>query len=324
MKTTALEDAIFRANGDPQTPVKHVSHYRGEHCNFVPTRHTLMSNATEAVERYVAYGWLPKAPFITREHRITAFGSCFAHYIQHHLGRMGYRVTDNDYHAASHVIRYGAGINNTFALRQQFEWAFEDKPLATDLWFDEDGQLAAATEAERQATLSTFKETDVFILTLGLAEIWYDKNTGQACWRAVPVRHFDANRHAFRVSTVFENRENLHAVLDIIARHRPEAYVVLTLSPVRLYATFRPVSCITANSVSKAILRVAIDEVLRDRGHVGVLDSARLMYWPSYEIVSDLWPIMMQASAYSPDGQHPDEQAVMFVIQEFAQLCCLP
>ena len=63
----------------------------------------------------------------------------------------------------------------------------------------------------------------------------------------------------------------------------PDAPVVLTLSPVPLMATFRDVSCITADAVSKSVLRVALDQVMRD-GREGVY------YWPSYEVVKWVGP----------------------------------
>jgi hypothetical protein len=43
-------------------------------------------------------------------------------------------------------------------------------------------------------------------------------------------------------------------------------------------ATFRDVSCMTADCVSKSVLRVALDQVMSD-GREGVY------YWPSYEVV---------------------------------------
>ena len=55
----------------------------------------------------------------------------------------------------------------------------------------------------------------------------------------------------------------IHAV---IRKHRPDARIVVTLSPIPLMATFRPVSCMVANSVSKASLRCAIDTVMTEAG----------------------------------------------------------
>ena len=96
----------------------------------------------------------------------------------------------------------------------------------------------------------------------------------------MPLDVFDPERHKFRVTTVAENKANMRAIYDTIREFRPEAQIVFTLSPIPLVTTFRPVSCITANSVSKAILRSAIDDLYQEVAYEG-----RIFYWPSYEII---------------------------------------
>ena len=118
---------------------------------------------------------------------------------------------------------------------------------------------------------------------------------------------FDEEKHGFKVLSANENRANLKRVYDIIRDHRPDAKIVLTLSPIPLVATFRPVSCITANAVSKASLRVAIDEFMRD-----LEQDPDLYYFPSYEIVTSYLEAPMR-----PDLRHPKPEAVEFVMQTF-------
>lgn len=97
--------------------VAHGSWFRGEHCNFAPSKANLEEPG--AITRYVLDGWLPAEPFITRDSRITAFGSCFAQNISNHLRNRGYNVlTRGDLDA--YVITCGEGIVNSFAVRQQF------------------------------------------------------------------------------------------------------------------------------------------------------------------------------------------------------------
>lgn len=79
------------------------------------------------------------------------------------------------------------------------------------------------------------------------------------------------------------------------------------MSPVPLAATFRPVSCITANSVSKASLRVAIDEVMRE-----FATDANLFYFPSYEIVTSYLD-----DAMGVDLRHPRPETVDLIMQAF-------
>jgi hypothetical protein len=153
--------------------------------------------------------------------------------------------------------------------------------------------------------------TRVFILTLGLSEIWFDKVSGRAFWRAIPMHLFDESRHAFRVSTVAENLANLAEISDLVERHVPGATIVFTLSPIPLMATFRPISCITANSASKAILRVAIDELMRQQ-------RPRIHYFPSYEIVKDVY-----VDAFQDDYRHLKPAVIDFIMSTFARHYCV-
>ena len=98
----------------------------------------------------------------------------------------------------------------------------------------------------------------VFVITLGLAEVWFQKRkvgrtgegTGEvakqgakqgegegegegeeeeeALWRAVPSDRFDPTRHGFRVSSVRENLLNLREIVGLIREHVPAAVVVRT------------------------------------------------------------------------------------------------
>jgi hypothetical protein len=111
----------------------------------------------------------------------------------------------------------------------------------------------------------------------------------------VPTYVFDPERHEFRVSTVAENIENLEALYSLLRARKPGVPIIFTVSPVPLVATFRPVSCMAANSVSKAIVRVAVDELVR--GHA---DDPLLFYWPSYEIVMDVYG----PAAFKEDRRH--------------------
>ena len=67
-------------------------------------------------------------------------------------------------------------------------------------------------------------------------------------------------------------------MVDLVRQVNPNAPIVITLSPVPLEATFRDISCMTADSVSKSVLRVAIDQVMGEH-------RPNVCYWPSFEIV---------------------------------------
>lgn len=289
----------------------HSSWYRGPNCNFNPSTANLAS--AESVIEYVVGAWAPPSPLIGPDTRICAFGSCFAANISMWLASRSFNVlTEQDVSKASYVVRFGEGLVNSYSLLQQFEWAFENKKNETPLWHGYDAHEYGYDETVRLQTLELFEQTDIFILTLGLSEVWCDEETGGVFWRAIPSDRFDPARHRFRVTSVDENRVNLERIYGIIRKHRPGAKIVFTMSPIPLVATFRTIPCITANSASKAILRAALDEFLRD-----VQDEGIAYYWPSYEIVLDIF-----ADRWESDRRHVRKEILEFIMTAFEHVWC--
>jgi hypothetical protein len=288
----------------------HGSWYRGPHTNFIPSKQDLRRE--RCVEEYFLKGWLPAAPMIGRANPVVAFGSCFARHITEHLDAQGYAVFGKDLGLNAHIIRFGEGMVNTFAIRQQLEWALGDREFPENLWFGPDKEIASLDPAIREETRHILERARVFIFTLGLSEIWFDKVSGEAFWRAIPAALFDPERHGFRVSSVEENLANLRTIVTLVRRLDPHNRVILTLSPIPLMATFRPVSCLTANSVSKAFLRVAIDQLI-----TGQSGEANVFYFPSYEIVTELFP-----DPRLDDNRHIKPEIIRFVMDTFCRHYC--
>lgn len=305
-----LEKIVSERNG--HRAVFNGSWYRGPHTHFIASKAERRETA-EDVDRWVMQGWSPAAPFIRKDTRITALGSCFAAHITHFLAARGYAVLGRGLNNQSHIIRFGEGMVNTFAILQQIEWALDGKEFSENLWFSEDKEIVTADPAVRAETRRILQQTDLFIFTLGLAEIWFDKRSGDALWRAVPAYLFDETIHGFRVSSHQENLDNLRRICAVIRNARPEARIVFTVSPVPLMATFRPISCITANAVSKSILRSAVDELLRSS-----TDPA-LFYFPSFEIVTAFFQ-----DPYEADNRHPRATVIEFTMATFERHFCLP
>jgi hypothetical protein len=203
---------------------------------------------------------------------------------------------------------------NTYSLLQQFQWSLENVAPPANLWHGYKAEAYGCTEEMRLRTREVFLGTDIFILTLGLSEIWYDEVTGGVFWRAVPKECYVPGRHKFRVCSFQETKANIQAIYDLIQKHVPGAKLMFTVSPVPLAATFRPASCLTANSVSKALLRAALDEFYRDNAaHL----NQNLLYYPSYEIVSHLFP-----DSYDEDNRHPKMIIVDFIMKLFETVYC--
>ncbi|RED18431.1 GSCFA domain-containing protein [Pontivivens insulae] len=286
--------------------------FRGEHTNALPHNHQFFRPG--AIEKYVLKGWAPEEPFIDVNTQVTAFGSCFAANISNWLSKRNYNVLNKAADAGrAYVVACGEGMVNSFVILQQFEWAWEGKDFGQELWHGYDATAYGQDPEVQAQTKAMFDETDVFILTFGLSEIWYDEPTGNVFWRTIPKDAYDPERHKFRVSTVEENKANMRRIYDLIRKHRPDAKIIFTLSPIPLQATFRDNSCMTSNAVSKGVLRVAIDELYRELKDEGVLH-----YWPSYELITDAF-----GQPYKDDRRHPKDEVLDFIMLLFERTWCL-
>ena len=340
----------------------YIDWYRGPpgRVRYMPALAALRSD----LEAFILQGWMPTAPPIQRDRLVTALGSCFADEIRIWLRARGYRVNEDFRSGGTYphledsavpLLQCSAGLVNTFVLRQQFEWALEGATYDDDLWVGAKGTIATPTEAARRKTCAMFMETSLFVITLGLSEVWYQRRGGatrdsatcgedegdesgdmeplRGCdvlWRAVPSDRYDASRHGFRATTVSENVSNLRRIVRLVRKHVPGASIVFTVSPVPLAATFRGVSCVTANASSKAVLRVAVDELMRgyglgghalgEPGHEGTSGDGRsdgvggLFYWPAYEMVKEGF-----RDAYLDDGRHPKPEVVREILELFGK-----
>jgi GSCFA family protein len=124
----------------------------------------------------------------------------------------------------------------------------------------------------------------LLLITFGVAEYWLDAESGEPLWRAPLKSLFDPSRHLLRVATVAEVLEALETMERLRERFLPQTKIVFTLSPQKQMGTYRPISPLTASSASKAILRAALDEFLRDHPQL----NRSLFYFPGFEMVVDV------------------------------------
>lgn len=277
--------------------------------NVMPSRPKLFDAGMSGI----AKGWVPEKPLIKAETRVLAIGSCFAsnfilwlaeHGFNRHANRSPYSAFE----------RRRAGFESVAVLAQQFRWAFDEVDPSSLLWIDKNREVIAATDDAKRGLRTALENTDVLVLTLGLSEVWYDQVSGEPLWRALTKDRYDPDRHVFRVESVETTRYWLNAIESIRRRHLPHLKVVYTVSPIPLKATFRPVSAVTANSVSKAILRAALDEFLRE--HEDVLNKS-IFYFPSYEFVTQLF-----SSPYQEDNEHVTTYVASTIMSFFAATYC--
>lgn len=235
------------------------------------------------------------APFITKQTPIASIGSCFAREVKDYLVSRGYNyLQTSDAPPARHGSAGWERVYNTFCLRQEFERALSvfDPAVAawpaggTRLWDPYRKGIMWRDEAHRRGELEHHRATarqaltacEVLIVTIGVNEIWYDRDTGDVFSQLPPPDVFDPDRHLFRLGTVAENLANLERMYALIAEHNPGCQMLITVSPVPLRVSFRREHNVVVNSVeSKSTLLVAAKAFIARHEDVH--------YFPSYELV---------------------------------------
>lgn len=253
-----------------------------------------------------------KIPLIRKGTRVVSMGSCFATEIRKHLVRRGY-ATD------ASVPPWGL-VYNSFCARQElqrFTYGFDP----VERWWEVDGALhdpyrrgvvwTNEDERERElfeyvgAATALLRDADVFVLTLGLAEVWSSRADGAVFWQVPPagVRDPDS-KHDFWLSTVEDNRDELEIVSAYVETLAPAIPIIVTVSPVPLRATFTEENVVVANARSKATLVLAAAEFAQAHDDV--------FYFPSYEIATATSP-----NPYEKDNRHVTDETVEAIMRVF-------
>jgi hypothetical protein len=270
---------------------------------------------------------------LTRQTRIASLGSCFAREIKRRLLQRGFTyIAEETHHPASvHASAAWERVYNTFCMRQIFEYTFERFTPALRWWRSPgSGRVqdpyrrvilyAGPEEAEadfarhREHSRRALAAAEVLILTLGLTEIWQDREDGAVI--SLPAGPYvseggDMSRYAFRVSRHAENLENLERIHAIMAAHNPGCRVLVTISPVNLWATFRAdADVISASCNSKSTLRAAADEFAARHENV--------VYFPAFEMATVYQPLT--GRTYFAEGRenfHVNKRTVKFIMNHF-------
>lgn len=275
---------------------------------------------------------------LDRSTAITSMGSCFAREIKNVLIREGYTYAaeETQHPATKHAGAAWERLYNTFSMRQIFEYTFcgwnplvrwweapESRriqdPYRRIVLYDSLSQAEEDFENHRKCSRKVLERVEVLILTLGLTEIWEDRFDGSViCLPSGPYvqEGGDMARYRFRVSRYGENLENLKRIHEIMAQFNPGCRIVVTVSPVHLWATFRKdCDVISASCNSKATLRAVADEF------VSSLDN--VFYFPAYEMASVYAPLMgWEIFSSGRENFHVNQNIVNFLMKNFFRFYC--
>jgi hypothetical protein len=270
---------------------------------------------------------------------IASGGSCFAQRIADRLRKDGftYLVTEpgprwlddeqrSRYDYGRYTARYG-NVYTTLQMLQLLDRATGDFVPVESAWVRDAGGFVdpfrptvqpegfssiAELEADRRQhlshTLKAFQQTDVFIFTLGLTELWCDKRDGSA-YPVCPGRgtgSFDASLYGFRNLNVAENIDLLTQFIEKVRVVNPNIKILLTVSPVPLIATYSDDHVLRATSYSKAVLLAAAREIQQRYDFVD--------YFGAYEL---LWSPCMPIESFGADGREITSSGVEHVMRSF-------
>ena len=269
---------------------------------------------------------------------IGSAGSCFAMEIAKVLQteEFNYVVTElgdnpeqeaciDGYEFGSGKALYSANFGilfNTPSLKQLAEKAFGEReftkylvqaeqglymdPYRENVYFKSKENFLRDYPKHIEAIRQTLLQSEVFIFTAGLNECW-ELFDGSVISRNPRDSFFHLMQH--KVLTVQENIDNIMTFFNMVKRHNPKFKLILTLSPVPLLATGRGDThhIIEANTHSKAVLRVALEEVVKLHEDI--------YYLPSFELVTECMP-----NAWKEDHRHVTEETVGKVISMFKNI----
>jgi GSCFA family len=280
---------------------------------FPPSRELFDRDLGEVIREHALVGHIPPEPMLGVDDSVVAIGSCFAGELRKYLRLAGFD---------SKRIWVPEGLNNTYALLDFLTWSVTGRATAGGFRYDRDanGKIREWLPNEPPSRYAErLAEAGALVFTIGVAEVWQDKETGGVFWHGVPRQVYDANRHVHRLTTVEENAANIRRIIDFVRRVNPAAPIVLTLSPVPLKGTFRGIASLSADCVSKSVLRVAIDQVIAD-------GRESVYYWPSFEIVKWAGPNLSWPAYGLDDGKtrHVTRRLVAAIIDAFVETFFVP
>ena len=107
----------------------------------------------------------------------------------------------------------------------------------------------------------------------------------------------------------------LSKAVGLLRQMNPDIHIVFTVSPIR-YRKYG----YHGSQLSKAILLLAVEKVIRDQGNSSqssLIRPASLAYFPAYEIVNDE---LRDYRFYKEDMLHPSDQAVEYIWQRLSEV----
>lgn len=292
---------LARSSVDPTASKKANKRKIGKY----PETKDFLGDFQKLIKDHIAANLASKSKFIDKSTRFFTMGSCFARNLSRCLNDSGY---------ASHHMEIAEHINTTFANRVFVDW------LANATMDEAIGKRIVELlppDWSKEKTLQIIRQSNVFILTLGVAPAFFDRASGEFVLprpSALNSRAL-AEKYLYRTTSVAENVANVLHVIKFIRTLSPEIKVVVTVSPVPMLASFEYESAVQADCLSKSTMRLVAQEVVHSA------QIANIFYWPSFEIFR--WAGSNSSDYFAADdgaAWHVSEEKVAGTIQAFIEM----
>ena len=243
---------------------------------------------------------------LRHEHSVMLLGSCFSDNIGNKMRGAMMRVDINPFGTIYNPLSIAAGVRrlvdatpiagvdlfqhsgvwNSFSFHSRY--SLPDKQASLDRM---NARIAKSYE--------TLRSCNVLVVTLGTAVVYRLRETGEVVSNCHKVPQ---HRFTRAMASVNEMTAALNDMVDRLRAFNPQLRIIFTVSPIRHLA-----DGLDVNSLSKASLRVAVNEVVA--AHPDFCN-----YFPAYEIMND---DLRDYRFYAPDMIHPSDVAVEYIWQTF-------
>lgn len=249
---------------------------------------------------------IPKSPWhITHNMRGIAIGSCFTSYIGEALAQAKFPIL---------VHPFGT-VYNPVSIAQSFEVLFGKTTITEHDLVQNAGVWTSFllhgsySHIHKQDVIAAYKNRiseyttshaplDYVIISLGTAWVYEYAETGAIVSNC---HKFPASAFHRKRLCVNETKDALRTCIALIREQSPTCKILYTISPIRHWKDGAH-----ENQVSKSILFVALEEVMKDIPDV--------YYFPAYEIVMDE---LRDYRFYAEDMLHPNTTAVSYIYDRF-------
>ncbi len=242
---------------------------------------------------------------ITLDDAILSMGSCFAVHIGEQLSLNKFDALTNPFGTIFNPLSLFKLIEICLKGEEVPQWSYlQNQGIYRNYLFHSDisalkkDDLVDQIIDKKMEALDYLRKSRVILLTFGTAVYYKLKSTGEvvANCHKVPQKEFE--KGMARPDEIEKAFEGLYHQIKSV---NPNITFLLSVSPVRHLK-----DTLEVNSVSKAILRMAVGDL---RNKLPGVD-----YFPSYELMMD---DLRDYRFYKEDMLHPNDQAIDYIWKKF-------